>query len=145
MTTSQDNNMRPLDLVNVLEQLPPDVVGAMVLEQLDGDDIRSFKLVAPSTLALVRRTSRVLCLGCRGAQDTLPDRSELALQAEMLSKYEACMAVDLDVESHSGIAPAVVGINRFICYTGAQQGRVRPRPPENKGGALGERRKEQCV
>ena len=102
--------MRPCDLVDVLEQLPPDVIGTMVLGQLEGDDVRSFKLVAPSTLALVRRASRVLHLGRRGAQDTFPDRTEIECQAKMIHKYEACMDVQLYVAKYASMAPDMVGI-----------------------------------
>ena len=101
--------MRPLDLVDVLEQLPPDVVGTMVLGQLASDDIRSFKLVAPSTLALVRRTSRVLHLrSCGSSQVRFPNTSELESQVGILSKYEACMELQLDVEMDTGAAAAAI-------------------------------------
>ena len=101
---------RPLDLVNVLEQLPPDVVGTMVLGQLDGDDIRRFKLVAPSTLALVRRTSRVLHLGRSNGQDEFPSRLELETQASIFEKYQACMELQLDLATIAGfVSPMQVG------------------------------------
>ena len=99
----------PLDLVDVLEQLPPDVVGTMVLGQLGGDDIRSFKLAAPSTLALVRRTSRVLRLGRLDTQQALLSRHDLESQSETLAKYEACMEVQMDVATTAGISPLLVG------------------------------------
>ena len=102
--------MRPLNLVNVLEQLPPDVVGTMVLGQLNGDDIRSFKLVAPSTLALVRRSSRVLHLGRHGAQDTSLSRLDLEKQASTFEKYKGCIKLQLDVSTTAGITPLLVGV-----------------------------------
>ena len=142
----------PLNLVDVLEQLPPEVVGTMVMGQLDGDDIRSFKLAAPTTLALVRRTSRVLRLWCRGPQDRFPGQKELESQVEIFRKHEACMEVQLDVDADTGAAAAIVGTSissteprvpgnvRLECaccnilvpgyrcsrnrYMGAQQGRV---------------------
>ena len=102
--------VRPLDLVDVLEQLSPDVVGTMVLGQLDSDDIRSFKLVAPSTLALVRRTSRVLHLGrFNTQQQTFLSRIDLESQSKILAQYEACMEVQMDVATTPGISPLLVG------------------------------------
>ena len=102
--------MRPLNLVDVLEQLPADVVGTMVVGQLGGDDIRSFKLVAPSTLALVRRTSRVLRLN---TEQTL-SQLDLESQVKILAKYEACMELQLDLQSPAGIAPLLVGVARSL-------------------------------
>ena len=103
--------MRPVNLVNVLEQLPPDVVGTMVLRQLDGDDIGSFKLAAPSTLALVRRTSQVLHLGLCGAQEEFPDQGEIQSQARAIEDYEACIEVQLYVDMDACSAELMVGLN----------------------------------
>ena len=105
------NTMRPLDVVDVLEQLPPDVVGTMFLGQLDGNDIRSFKLVAQSTLALVRRAGRVLHLGRPNGQDSFASRVDLESQAEILGKYHSRMEVQLDVQSDAGISPLLVGVD----------------------------------
>ena len=112
---------RPSDLVNVLEQLPPDVVGRMVLRQLDGDSIRRFKLVAPSTLALVRRSSRVLHLGRSHGRNAFPNRLELEAQARILAKYDSLTEVKLDV-GDGGVSPLLVGV-----AGGTQQGWGRSR------------------
>ena len=120
--TSRHIAMRPLDIVDVLEQLPPEVVGAMVLEQLEGDDIRSFKLVAPSTLALVRKTSPVLHLGRSHGQDTFPNRLDLEYEAAILAKYVSRMQVQLDVQSEAGISPLLVATSTHGCGSLMQPG-----------------------
>ena len=117
--------MRPLNLVNVLEQLPEDVVGMMVLGQLAGDDIRSFKLVAPSTLALVRRTSRVLRLRC------FPRQSELQSEVDILSKYEACTEVQLVVGMYSDVAPEIVGTSSTSTAEKRDKAHAIPLPPRS--------------
>ena len=99
---------QPLQLTDVLAQLPLDVVQHSFLGHLDWDDLTSFKLVSKACAQLVRQhASEIHLYGVDLQLDR--DSAELSARVRTLDSYAAAREVYIEVEDGADVGGLAVG------------------------------------
>ena len=95
-----------LNVVDVLRQLPVDVLNRSFWPALNEKDLRSFREAGPAARNLIHQTKATVFIAAMSAGPY--DLANVELRARLLQKYSACTDVSIAVESPGDVSCVLV-------------------------------------
>ena len=106
-----------LNVVDVLRQLPVDVLNRSFWPALNEKDLRSFREAGPAARNLIHQTKATVFIAAMSAGPY--DLANVELRARLLQKYSACTDVSIAVETPGDVSCVLVrypyGLSLVCC------------------------------